>query len=379
MPEIDKYDLYDIECLIDVWKSGWREFAQLGKKLSITRYRGFADPGNLPSSRIKDGFREIYCDMVHGQKKNRLPDFFDILTLAVIPKNEGENQLEGLPKYWFKTGDAAEVSRRKFIGKITNAFANSVTIREAFYKIGTEKRRNKVIRFHLGTRRLRNKVIRLRNLKLLETEMMTKIQGHWAEAMKWLDYGLQGEVECEEAYWNCVWLYLEKDIQVMSEIKNHINSNIPLTDEQCGLLNRHMSSGHPKGCYRKNTDGSEIYELGLKPKDTNKKFSNTEDSCLTTIASKFWAQPAFRLAGELQRNCSKPRFIRYCRAPSCGKKFYTGHKNATCCPGSQGNKKNKCALEWIRYKRYLQKIGENSEENWDNLKLKEQFVSYDNS
>lgn len=362
MPEIGKYDLYDIEYLIDVWKSGWREFAQLGKKLSITRCSRLADPSIPPSHRIHCGFYEICRDMVHSQNKDSFLVPFDIFALAVIPKNEGENQVQCLPKWWGKKGEAAEVARRKFVGKVTNAFANSVTIREACYKIGTEKRRNKIISFH--------------NLEL-DTGMTTRIQGHWAKAMKWLDYGLQGEVKCEEAYWNCIWLYLEKDIQIMFEIKNHINSDIPLTDEQCGLLNRHMSSGHPKGYYRKNTDGSEIYELGLKPKDTNENFSNTEESYLAITASKFLAQPAFRLAGELQRNCSKPRFIIYCRAPSCGKRFYTGRKNATACPGSQGYGKNKCALEWVRYKRYLGKLRKNPEADWNSEQIKKDFLLYD--
>jgi len=378
MPEIGKWSLYDVDDLIQAWECGWREFAQLGENLCLPRSSAFARlcPPMDVSDRIVDGFCEIYSDMLRSHSIHPLWDGQIFLALAATPKNQSfpkrPDSSRPFPRDFefmrYNPWDGkeartrkAELARRKVVGRVTSAFANSTTVEEAFSKIGTIKQRKEFMEY-CGQFKV-------------QKEMAAEIRGHWAKAMKWLDYGLTDETACEGAYWSCVWCYLESDVEVMLEIKNRIDGDVPLTDDQYNLLNKHMSSGYPQG-YRVRhwSDRGETYELVLE--QVSVKVEETE---LAITATQVLAQPAFSLAGDLQRSWSKPRFVRKCRAPSCGKAFYTGRKNATACPGSQGDKKNKCGLEWIRYKNFLRKTGKRPETDWDNKQLQEEFISYDKS
>ncbi|MFC1739248.1 hypothetical protein ACFL1G_09405 [Planctomycetota bacterium] len=189
--------------------------------------------------------------------------------------------------------------------------------------------------------------------------------------MEWLVHGLRGRKACEEALWNCVWAFTKPMITKLMEVKRNIIDDIPPTNEQPVYLNDFMGEGFPRGYRVVQRDGSETYEVCLEPRTDSPRF---EHIGLLDVPRILLIQPAFGLAQELQKICSKPRFVRKCRAPSCGKTFYTGRKNATNCPGSQGYKKNKCALEWIRYKRWLLKTRRNPESDWDNDKVKELFL-----
>jgi hypothetical protein len=368
MPEINRGNLYNVDDLIDRWKCGWRALAQLGESLLLP---GSIQFSNCPpiwdlSHQISDGFCEIYSHIVQrpGSSGHMAGEMF--LALAATPKNQPfgnvdeRHETRFVPQVQQRTRSGKdEIARRRFVGRVTNAFANSTTVEEAFSKIGTVKQRKEFIESCSGSS--------------VQKDMAAKIRGHWAKAMKWLDYGLKNEAAWEEAYWNCIWCYLEPHVEVMKEIEDRIANDVPLTYDQYNLLNKYMSSGYPQGYRFEYASGEgETYKLVLAPAETiNKTFDN-----LATDADQFLAQPAFGLAGELQRRCSKARFVRQCRAPSCGKRFYTGRNDATACPGSQAGKKNKCSLEWNQYKRYLHKIKiEDVEESWNDSRLKEQFLS----
>jgi hypothetical protein len=293
-----------------------------------------------------------------------------LVALAATPANQRlvmvkdeEDDIRFMPCNWKKTRRGkSEVARRGFVGRVTDAFANSTSVEMAFSKIGTAKQRKEFVEVFGEAD--------------VQKDMAVRIRGRWAKAMKWLHYGLKDEKTCEEAYWRCVWCYVEPEIEVMLEIKNRISSNVPLTDDQYNLLDKHMSTGFPQSIRLEHLPGEgEKYELILMPKYNSLNQTRTE---LATTATMILAQPAFHLACELQRACSKPRFVRKCHAPSCGKRFYTRREYATACPGSLGDKKNKCALEWIRYKRWMQKTGRAPEKDWDNNDFKRQFISSDN-
>ena len=151
-----------------------------------------------------------------------------------------------------------------------------------------------------------------------------------------------------------------------------------------------MEGAYPRGFYEIRCDDTQTYEICLQPQIAHQPLYKSQELLgieepglrsqkLRGLAIMLLVQPAFNLAQQLHSQCSKPRFVMQCRAPSCGRRFWTGRKNATNCPGSQGNKKNKCSLEWIRYRRYLLKTHKNPEKDWNNKQLQKDFISYDKS
>ena len=211
-----------------------------------------------------------------------------------------------------------------------------------------------------------------RDKTYIERFLAFKIEPHWAKVMRELSSGLSSKVACEKAWWHCVWLVTEHKIQEMLEIRERIETDTPLTKQHFMFLTEHMKYGRAYISRFTYDTGNESYQIMLKPDASKQRILPLYAAAYTLLT-----QPAFRLARQLESKHSKPRFIKQCRAPSCGKLFYTGHKNAVVCKGTEGGKKSKCALEWVRYYRYLVKTRKKPEEDWNNQKLREEFLSYD--
>lgn len=202
------------------------------------------------------------------------------------------------------------------------------------------------------------------------------VQPRWKNAFKWLSYGLENPKSCEEAWWNCLWIYMEPIVDYLLRIKENINSDIPLTDEQIQLLNHYMKYGSPQVHIIHHVSDKSYPRVIMQPTFGETAYCDT--SC-EKVSDVLLVQPAYALAQEFQNKCKEPRFIIQCRAPSCGKRFYTGRKNATACPSNRRGSKSACALEWIRYKRFLEKIRKNPEKDWKKKKFTKSFISYDKS
>jgi hypothetical protein len=205
------------------------------------------------------------------------------------------------------------------------------------------------------------------------------ISEHWAGAFGWLWRCISNKVSEEEAWWNCAWLFTESEMKTLREIEKCVRERTPPLPEQTEYLNEFLRLGHPEGIWAEyyTEEGAfegETYKIVLK---SEQEYMNLND--LTMAAFTLLIPPAFLLAQQLQQQCSKLRFIVQCRAPSCGKRFYTGRENATSCPSKRSDAKSPCALEWVRYKRYLEKVGRDPEKDWNKAELEEQFISYDQS
>ena len=374
MPKISDSNLYDIDDLTHIWKHGWRSLANFAEELGFQRTTGSSDNSYSPSFRILCCSEEIIRHVTHSKNINIPPavlPYHGVQALAAAPANKynfnSNIKLVPIPHQCLGSKVDAERKLRNLMTKVTKAFATCKTFGGVLRKIAAPGNYEKFISmkkddgFWIDYMK-----------KLLEI----RIEPPWGEVMRWSGKGLKGKEACEEAWWNCVWLIMQPKVEEMLEIKRRIHKDIPPTDIHISQLNEHMNYGHPVGSYFLQDNESKTYQVLLKPNSCESSIPIVQ---FFEAANILLVQPAFKLAQELQGILSRPRFIRQCRAPSCGKIFYTGRKDATACPGSQGFKKNKCALEWNRYRRYLKKIDRNPEKDWDNDKLKEQFISYDKS
>ena len=170
-------------------------------------------------------------------------------------------------------------------------------------------------------------------------------------------------------------------VKELLKIENSIDNHIPIMNNHLDLLNKYMNFGNPTGRLVFEENGSHLYKIFMEPRSIKPDFFTRgfRYRPLEAATIALLCQPAFALAQKFQNSYSQSRFTGQCRAPSCGKLFYTGRKNATACPAKNSTSKSRCALEWIRYKRFLQKINKNPEQCWGNEKLKQRFIKYYNS
>ena len=188
----------------------------------------------------------------------------------------------------------------------------------------------------------------------------------------WLLDVLNDKKSCREAYWNCVWIAGRGTAHTLLDITDRIEKTVPVTDEQVCTLNNLVAGISSRGCWQSEADGSSRFVFGAPPE------INSRPCCSGTLRTLL-VQPAFALLLKLSSTCSHARFIRACRAPSCGELFYAGDiRTVTCQRRYRGKtRKTECQLEWRRYKQWLGENGGGPEDNWDTPELKEHFLAQD--
>ena len=363
MAKISELNLYDLDDLVNIWNSGWQELAKFCSKLGFRRDKDTfdGDPKSL-NRLIWDSAIEVFEKLTErdGAGLYYLKEFNLLFELAWVSKKH-KTPPKGR-KYW--NADAHReliikqnsVGFRKTLNMVLSSLCQCTTLGEVVKTLANEKLY----------------MIFRKDFKSGQIRQYEKIEiaDNWKSAFSWLRRALSSEITEEEGWWNCAWLFTKSQMSDLLEIRKQISVDKPLTDEDFNCLNWHISYGYPRVSWIVENDGKKTYEVVLEADD----FINLYP--LTRVAVTALIQPAFKIAQELQNTCSKPRFIKQCRAPSCGKLFYTGRENATACPAKNSTSKSSCALEWIRYKRYLQKIGKSPEKHWHNQQLKKQFIAY---
>ena len=401
--EISGYGLYDIRDLIATWKRSWRELANLGYSLCPQELKNSADKTKTALERMLLVFEDALCPFVGIGKyldvPKSCPDYYEILNLAASSNRKPYSPVvktyyvgpeiiglfwtsKGIPRERVggKLGEWSENKRdlKKALLRAAKAFAASKTYGEALSKIASSKNRKRFTDFwsHLDESKvgdLLSASSNERNRRAATGEYLScAIDGRLSGIMEWLGRGLTSKAACEEAWWNCLWLFIQPTVENMLDIEQRISERVPLHREQIETLDYYISHGYPTiDIAAVNERGYKI-QIVLKP-HTPKMILNSPFEVMAVI---LLVQPAFALAQLLQRALSKPRFISQCRAPSCAKLFYTGWKNATACPGKGQLPKSSCALEWVRYRRWLLKTGRDPERDWDDEQLKKEFISY---
>ena len=368
MARISEFNLYDVEDLEEGWNrgNGWQGLASFCSQLGFGRDKDTfdGDPKCL-NTLIWDASKEVFNEVVKSGGGNiyDLKEFNTLLALAWV----GRKRIKAFKYEEFWTAKAhydlainqRKPGFRKTLQMVVTALHQCENLGEVVKNLANKES-------YAGLKREfgKDKLIRYETINIAEK---------WRSAFSWLGRALSSEIIEEEAWWNCAWLLIKSGASELLEIRKQISADKPLTNEQFRRLNWHIGYGYPRGYWIEQNDGAESYQILLETDEHINLYP------LKEVAVTALIQPAFKIAQELHNACSKPRFTKQCRAPSCGKLFYTGRENATACPAKNSISKSLCALEWVRYKRFIQKIGRTPEKCWDNEKLQQQFVSNYNS
>lgn len=348
---------YTLDDLKGIWESGWEDFANVCLEL---------------------GFRRNTCTMSDDKSKNHLiQDLMDeIIDTYVLEKRTLQSHM-GLNLLYNELYPRRESSTKKSKGLPPGRKAWE-KIRVTFLKAFLETL--------IGTRNINSAYQSAIEAVLPKTKkapvwlneyigrVQQEVPRQWIPAFELLLKAINDEITEPEAFWHCAWMFTEIELEDLKDIEAMIRSDTPLTEEQFDTLNQYIGYGYPRGYWVAESGGKKSYEIHL---EVEEYWVNMHD--LSKVATMVLVQPAFQIAQVLQQKTAKARYTLICRAPSCNKAFYTGRQDATACPGSQGSKKNKCALEWIRFKRYLEKIGSDPEQDWHKEANQAAFLKYDKS
>jgi hypothetical protein len=345
MAKISDLNSYDFEFIDSIWeKGGWKGLFNFCRERGFYREKSTYDGDKNKTYLVCESIDEIFNEITEDNLD--VKDF--IATALKAKKKSGERAkfcAESINVLWGKDIGILE--------KILDVLSSSKTIEDAINCIGSKKIYEEVT---LNCKKIQN----------------IPIEKTWHNGFAWLLKAIKDEVSEEEAWWNCAWIFIKNDMNKLLQLRKQAMLNHPISKEDIALLNDYYWEGHPILRNIKDEKGKFNFEICL---DVNVRWINLYDLHRVTIF--ILAQPAFLLAQFLMEQYQTPKYEKICRSPHCRATFLTARGNATSCPGSRGNKKSKCALEWIRYKRWLEKTGRNPEENWQDQKLQEEFLSND--
>ena len=360
-PDFSEKHCDSIDDLDRIGKKGWRTFKKHCNQLGFFRNKEFGLISLHPVTPIWLTATEIYNEIREGSNHCGQPEFRSILPLAAFSKRDYSKKkyydiYHSLPTDQEKpSGGRLKKALEKTLNILTNLEPSDELAASVLTPENYKRYQNDLPDNH------REPII---------DEVSLKIDKRWRECFKLLLDALRGDITEDEAWWNCAWLYTVYLMDKLKKINANIRSNTPLTDEQVDYLNGFIQFGQPRGRIVLDSKGRETYEVSLSAQSTP-----IHDDRLEQVASAALIQPAYRIAKDAEKSMPrKPRYRRTCRAPRCGKVFYTGRSDATACPGSKGHRKNKCALGWTAYSRWLQKIGRNPKKDWDEQELQQLFL-----
>ena len=365
MSKISEHNLYSIDDLVIAGESGWKDLERFARLQYHYKLSNSGDDTKPHLERIHLAIKDIlipYVGIGEDLMPKTIPKDTVMLNLAatktVYKPVKLESLLTGYPLgSWAKD----KVQLHKSLQKITNAFATSDDYGQVFSKIATKKN-IEIFKEHWS-----KQDCRWAKGEYLTVEIGQRLKG----IMKWLGYGLSSKAKCQEAWWNCLWLFMEPALKIMREIEKRIKADVPLYQGQIKTLNYYISHGYPEIVFFPEDDGKQKHQVVLRP-HTPKMLLNSPFEVMSVV---LLTQPAFDLSQQLQNTFSKARFIKQCHAPSCGKLFYTQRKTQVVCGGGKGNNKTRCALEWQQYRNWLNLLTDTTpERDWCNPRCIRDFL-----
>ncbi len=431
MAKISDSTNYTVDRLLALWSEDWRIVAKLGQSLHPLDFDQLYRSSKYPFSNwvmakdgieakvflaLQDVFDLLFDDALgrHLMIPEGCPDAVELLNLAAAntKRSYAPADLEDAPEgaesqyllerqrcrqkgkairkpskgtLYFSVGVLPHGEQlgkwssdrprfAKALSKIVSAMATSDTFAEAFPKIASEKDWEKFRRLWSRDYMVPGVMIALeghqtQNHRAGKALCTSQIPTALRDIAALLLQCLGGERPFDETWWRCLWACMPSSIEALKTIENHIKEDAPLVGSEFERLSYYLTLGRPEAVELpdKNKIG---YGVILRPCE-----SDEMRSPFLRMMATILMQPAFAISQLLQEKCGKLRYRRQCRAPSCGKLFWTGKARAKACPGSCGDKKNPCALEWTAYSRYLVKIQKNPEKDWCNPALQKRFLS----
>lgn len=421
MEKISDKNSYRIDDLITTWKNGWEQLANIVRSMNITYENNFSDNPSKVNEYYKITKPELLFIMsalnevtiqIENSEKTKNCDFNSrwmmSITWAVFcnlkkikPEkcnnkrccnfdDHGNSECYFVNCYrqyvYYAITEQEQLEIYKFFIK---ALIESATIKQAFMKLSIKSDYEWVMEYWSNEEEKDRQFHKdrfpdmVRSPSLSFNEFVSlKMPTFCYTMLEWLLKVADDPKFITEAFFNFIWLSMDPMVKQMKQIHHCIQSDVPLETNDIEFLNDIMlQKGSPQIKYYTediNNRGDDVCRPNVVLEYTFGNTSYCESTC-KKVADALLLKPAFELAMELKNKCSQPRYIKICRAPSCRKKFYTGHKDATNCPGSSYGKKNMCSLEWNRFKRYILKLGKNPAKDWDNKKVRQDFIAYDNS
>ena len=400
--QLSKDKSYNIDDLITTWESGWEHLEKFVKlQFSYEEKRYFdkskhyldrlilliddvlfppAEPGKsfgAPSTKINH--IELLNLAASDEDSPYTPVIESILVKpepTVVTLFGGfAGPLKGSPKglpqrtYRGRLGDWSK-ERRKLksaIKKLTLAFIKSSSVQEVFENIANKK--NVELFKKTWVKPDFSTYCYPMGCQFDENCLAEKINPKITEVMGWLEYGTKSTKAFEEALWNCLWLYMKPSIDWMSETRINIQNETPIYMQDIDRLNNYISFGCPEILLNEVEDGFKPIVI-LRPQGRIINKFNTFDMLSVILL----IQPAFDLSQKFQQSFPEPKLVTQCHAPSCLKYFYTNYNRQVVCTG-KGSKKTKCALEWQQYRYWLKLLSKKPENQWDNPKRMNEFLS----
>ena len=378
MAEISECNSYNIDDLVTAWKSGWQHLERFAKLQSSYEPKKSGDKSKTISERVRLTLNELTDPHFTVGRRMKVPKsgpYSDaILNLAASSKEQPFKYEIGntfLTRHWYLNSPGAWVEDRvqseKILRKVAKAFATSDSYGQALSKLASK---DNIQRFFGYV----NDAYSCFSDYSQEKYQSHKIEPLLQEAMRWVESGPKSKAACNEAWWNCLWLSMKSTVDLMLDVKRCIDEDIPICFDKIDRLNYYIAFGCPEITLRKQDNGAFKSEIILRLKESQLDRLNL--SPLTAMSVILLVQPAFVLSQKFQQSLTEPRFFQQCHAPSCGKGFYTHRKIQVVCCGSTRGKRSKCLLEWVRYKRYLEKIGEEPMRVWSDETRKAAFLKY---
>lgn len=206
----------------------------------------------------------------------------------------------------------------------------------------------------------------------IEAGVLSKT-GEWLLAeLDLLRMGLQGSEMVERAFWTTLKVRLLLDIRWMQEFDRRVKKSLVPDGVLVTRLSGLLSGGNVQLTVTRSEHGkstvSNIFGVDL---------AELSDAGVFFVYRKALLSPlAFQLAVQWEASQDWPRWAVQCRNPMCGEIFYTGRRNVRTCSRSPGSgRRSKCKAVWDAYRKWLQKIGAEPEEAWQDKELASQFIA----
>jgi hypothetical protein len=369
-PKISSSNLYDLEYLEKLWtENGWEGLRTHCRNLDFKPYTWLPDDKRGDPQRLIASTREVFKLIVGVEHESLLyVSEINVLLCTLFSKVKvgTSSELFSSNNVWHTMESGPQVFKKMSV--LLNALSEKKTYGEVAQMISSPKA-------HIALTKHTSK-------KRVNMFYSAAIPSMLPEAIEPLCKLARQLITSQEAWWSCVWYFLQTEIRKCRDIRTKVREHAVLEARELYYINNYLEVGVPKANYILCPSEGEIksdskarktsFEIVLNAKNEI-SFMETPEICKALTVMLM--HPVFIICQELQERLKPGYYIARCRSPFCQKQFYTGRLNAVACPSQNGKLKSPCQLNWIRYSRWLEKTGKNPEDCWDDAAVRKDFIA----